>query len=164
MWDGNSRKASTRRCVVMIILQQVYVPLRHSLQMKYLEKNMKKPTTWQLIFRNVSWNRNLFQWSIVSVLFLKGVSKPPSKKKTNMFIVLEMNTFGDGNESVLYWRRTLWVLEMNALKTCIWLQSHNTQLHVATSNFQTDLMSWWLLLTGIHLWKRAVSHLYLSTQ
>ena len=42
--DGDERKACTRRQVVMIILQ-VYIFLRHSLQMKYLKRNTKNLKT-----------------------------------------------------------------------------------------------------------------------
>ena len=47
------------------------------------------------------------------------------------------------------------MLETNALKTSIRISATHTQL--ATSDFQTDLMSRWLLLTSTHLRKQAVS-------
>ena len=43
MWDGNFGKACTRRRVVMVILQQVYVCLCHSLQMKYAKNKTNCP-------------------------------------------------------------------------------------------------------------------------
>ena len=64
-----------------------------------------------------------------------GVSKPPSKYKTHVFIVMEMNFW--------HWRRTHFALgtntstlERNSLKTRIRTSATHKQL--ATSNFQTE--------------------------
>ena len=68
--DGNSRKAFlTRWRVVMIILQQVYVCLRRSLQTKSLKKKTKdqKPITCPPVkfFAMLVKTETFFQWGLI---------------------------------------------------------------------------------------------------
>ena len=71
-----------------------------------------------------------------------------------------MNTFCAADEHVSDWRRTGFALETNTLKRSVWTSATHTQLQctcVATSDFQTELMSRWSLVTSTHLQKQALS-------
>ena len=99
---------------------------------------------------------NFYTSFFLSLCYFRGVSKPPSKQKMNKLILLETNTFSAGGRTCFVLVTNALVLEMNALKTCIQTSPEHTQLAIATSDFQTELISRWLLLTGTHVRKQAV--------
>ena len=71
----------------------------------------------------LTWNEVLQRlFPLVCVLFWGFLNHLPNRRQTHL----------------LYWRRTL----------LVWGWMHFAPVTVATSDFQTKLISWWLLLTG----------------